>query len=681
MMDKIEFLLDGKVVSAERGRTILSVAGENGVKIPSLCFDARVSKNTSCFVCVVKDKKTGKFLPSCSACPAPGQDIDASSPEVQAMRRTALNLLLSEHTGDCEAPCTLACPAHASVEEYVREIKNGNYVEGLKIVKERIPMPMSVGRVCPRFCEKDCRRNVYGEAVAINDFKRLAADKVFDEYMEEKAPSTGKKVAIVGGGPAGLSAAYYLVLKGVDVTVFEAMDKAGGMVRYGIPEYRLPKSIVDREIAHFAKLGIRFEYGRKLGENLSLEDLQKNFDAVGLAIGCWKASGMRVEGEELATQGIDFLREVALRGWKRGDKAIGKVIVVGGGNTAMDCLRTSVRLGSSDVTCFYRRTEDEMPAEKIERKEAREEGVKFEFLVAPVALRKSADGRLALECIRMSLGEPDASGRRKPVPVPGSEFTVAADLVIGAIGQGIRAPKCVTQLGRHGEILTDGKSSKVEGVLFGAGDCVTGPATVVEALAGGRRMALDMLEAVTGEKAPAEHTVFVSRGHWQSLSKKDRVFVDPNISDAGRVQQRLIPLEERKNTFKEVACTFTEQEITEEGKRCIRCSCSDKHDCLLRKHSETCGACPDAIGGEKLPVSYDNSHPVIMRDLGKCVKCGICVKTCKEIVNQTLFSLKKRGFFAYVGTAGDKTLPNSCAECGKCIEACPVGALDWKKKA
>ena len=222
----IEFILDGRTVSAEPGQTILEVAKANGIEIPTLCREQRISRTTSCFVCVVKDKKTGRFLPSCSACPAQGQEIDASSDEVLDMRRTALNLLLSEHSGDCEAPCTMACPAHANVEEYVRAGRKGEFLESLKIIKERIPLPMSIGRVCPRFCEKECRRNVYGKPVAINEFKRLAADLYYDTYMEELPPETGKKVAIVGGGPAGLSAAYYLRRNGVAATIFEAMPMA-----------------------------------------------------------------------------------------------------------------------------------------------------------------------------------------------------------------------------------------------------------------------------------------------------------------------------------------------------------------------------------------------------------------------------------------------------------------------
>ncbi|MFH2027132.1 MAG: 2Fe-2S iron-sulfur cluster-binding protein, partial [bacterium] len=285
-MPEISITIDNKTYKAESGKTILEVARENSIHIPALCYHESVSHNTSCFVCVVKDTKSGRFLPSCAAVANDGMVIESESAEVLDMRQTALNLLLSEHTGDCEAPCTIACPAHAKVEEYVRAGRNKDMFEALKIIKQRIPLPMSIGRVCPRFCEKDCRRNVSDRPIAINDFKRLAADMHYETYLEDLPNLNGRKVGIVGAGPGGLAIAYFLRLNGIASDLFDKMPKPGGMLRYGIPEYRLPKNILDIELAHFDKMGgITIHCNRKLGDNLSLEELEQKYDAVAITIG------------------------------------------------------------------------------------------------------------------------------------------------------------------------------------------------------------------------------------------------------------------------------------------------------------------------------------------------------------------------------------------------------------
>lgn len=677
-MNKITIKIDGREIVAEQGKTVLQIAESAGISIPTLCHNEKISRTTSCFVCVVKDTKTGRFMPSCSTCPADGAEYESSSDEVRDMRRTALNLLLSEHTGDCEAPCTIACPAHADVEGYVRAGREGDLLKALQIIKRRVPLPMSIGRVCPRFCEKDCRKNVTGKPVAINDFKRLAADIHYEEYMEEIPESTGKSVAVVGAGPAGLSTAYYLRLRGFDVKIFEKMPKPGGMLRYGIPEYRLPKAILDKEINHFYKMGIEIECGRKLGDNLSIAELKRDFDAVAVTIGCWKPSPMRIEGEELAELGIQWLEKIALNDWS-GENP-GRVIVVGGGNTAMDCLRTSVRLGSDNVQCFYRRTEAEMPAEAIEIHEAKEEGVIFNFLTAPLKLR-AENGKLVLTCQEMELGEPDASGRRRPVPVEGSEYDVEADTVIAAIGQKTHATDELST-NRWGDIDVCEASYRMDDKVFAAGDCVTGAATVVEGVAGGRKIAISIAAYLNGLDPVTAHEkqINVSRGHWCSLAKDDLVFLRDNVSDEERVAMDLIDIDRRKTTFDEVCATISKDKMMNEGERCIECSCTAKGDCKLKKHSEEYGADPEAIKGEKVMAGYDNRHPAIIHDRMKCIKCGICVKVCREVVNQNLLGMKQRGFGTKVETAFGKVLPVSCSECGACIEECPVGALDWKIK-
>lgn len=677
-MQEIHFTIDGKPQVAAPGETILAAARKMGLDIPTLCHNQKISRTTSCFVCVVKDMKTGRFLPSCSACPTEGQNIDASSEEVLEMRRTALGLLLSEHTGDCEAPCTMACPAHASVEEYVREGRKGNFLEALKIIKKRIPLPMSVGRVCPRFCEKDCRRNITGKPVSINDFKRLSADLYYDSYMEELPPFNGKKVAVVGAGPAGYSTAYDLRLAGVQVDLFDKQAEPGGMLRYGIPQFRLPKEILRKELEHFKKMGIGLECGKELGKNLSLDELKAKYDAVVLAVGSWSPSAMRIEGDEFSEMGIRWLEGIAAKNWKD-CKNPGRTLVVGGGNTAMDCARTAIRLGG-DVSIVYRRTRAEMPAEALEVDEAVEEGAKLELLTAPVRLTKKADGKLVLTCQKMQLGEPDASGRRKPEPVPGSDFDIEADTVIAAIGQRTIAPAGTTPT-KRGDISVSKGSQRCDGMdkVFAAGDCVSGPATVVEALASGHRAAAAVLAFLDGKEAELPFEFNVSRGHWHSLTKEDLVFLHP-VSEAERVKPEFIPLEQRKTTFTELFPTIGKEKMQKEGERCIECSCTAKGDCKLKKYSTLLKVKPDTFKGEHFQGAPDTRHPEIIYDRMKCVRCGTCVKVCGEVINKHLLGMMKRGFQTKIGTAFDQGLPLSCKECGACVEECPVGALDWKTK-
>lgn len=414
--------IDNKEIFAEEGKTILEVAHENNIEIPHLCYDKRLKPYGACGLCVVEIEGSPKLARACSTYVTDKMVIKTDSPRVRNARKMALELLLSEHRGDCRPPCVLACPAHTDCQGYVGLIANGQFREAVALIKEQLPFPASIGRVCPHPCEEACRRNMVDQPIAIAELKRFVGDidLLDDGYIPPIKPKTGKKVAIVGGGPAGLTCAFFLAKEGHDIVVYEAMPKAGGMLRYGIPEYRLPKGILDKEIELIEKMGVQIKTNMRLGVDISLEYLRKNYDAVFLAVGAWKSSTLGCPGDsaEGVIGGIEFLRKVSMN---QPVNLGQRVLVVGGGNTAMDAARTAIRLGAKEVTVLYRRTREEMPAEDIEVNEAEEEGVKFQFLVAPIEVITDGGRVRALKCQRMRLGDMDESGRRRPVPIEGAE--------------------------------------------------------------------------------------------------------------------------------------------------------------------------------------------------------------------------------------------------------------------
>ncbi|MDR2501748.1 MAG: (2Fe-2S)-binding protein, partial [Oscillospiraceae bacterium] len=396
-MRNLTLNIDGIEVSALPGQTILEAARSAGIEIPTLCYDSRTEIYGSCGLCVVEVEGNPKLLKACATEASGGMIIRTNTDRVRDSRRTNLELLLSNHNGDCRGPCELNCPAGTDVQGYVGLVANGENAEALRLIKERIPLPAAIGRVCPHPCEQSCRRALVESPISIAALKRYAADldlSLPHPYMPDCAPDSGKTVAVVGGGPYGLSAAYFLRRRGHAVTIFDAMPRLGGMLRYGIPEYRLPKSVLDKEISLIEKMGVKIVTNTRVGRDITLEALRNKFDAVCVGIGAWLSTGTGASGEDLpgVIGGIDFLRAVV-----RGETIeMGKTVaVVGGGNTAMDACRTAVRLGASRVYNIYRRTKDEMPADAIEIEEAEEEGVIFKNLTNPLEILPGVNGRAA----------------------------------------------------------------------------------------------------------------------------------------------------------------------------------------------------------------------------------------------------------------------------------------------
>lgn len=479
---------------------------------------------------------------------------------------------------ECLAPCQQRCPAQVDIPLYIRLIDQGRDKEALQVIKESVPMPLSIGRVCPHFCESECRRNSVDEPVNINHLKRFCADKELKSgtrYETPKAPLSEKKVAIVGGGPAGLAAAYYLRRLGHASTIFEAMPKLGGMLRYGIPEYRLPKNTLDWEIEGITGLGdIDVRMNKRFGKDFNLQSLKdEGFDAVFIGIGAWGSRNMRVEGEDLegVLSGTQYLIQMGLEK----DVNIGKrVAIIGGGNTAIDAARTSWRLGADEVTVIYRRSRKEMPAADYEVAEAEAEGIKFHFLAAPTRLIGENNRLTALEFLKMELGEPDASGRRRPVPVEGTETIIELDNVIAAIGQfamydkeALECDEGEVTLNRWNTIDTDEDTgqSNIDWV-FAGGDGVTGPATVVEAFGAARKAAMSIHSYLNGEtrvKAPQK----LSKKIWDEATEEEL----KNVPVSPRNKMPDIHVPERAGSFTEVELGFSEEQARDEAKRCLQC--------------------------------------------------------------------------------------------------------------
>lgn len=494
---------------------------------------------------------------------------DAAAMVLRSVREFRRDYLSHIEEGHClgtfaaPVPCRSACPAGVNVPGYIALIREGRPQDAVRLIRQDNPFPSACALVCEHPCEIHCRRSMLDDAINIRGLKRYAVEAAGDVPVPDPAPRTGKKVAVIGGGPSGLTAAYFLALMGHDVTVFEKQPGLGGMLRYGIPEYRLPKSILDREIESILGLGITVHTNFTVGEDGTLDNLRKNYDAVYLAIGAQGDKKVRVPGEDAqgVIPAVEMLRNMALG--KPYDLKGKTVVVIGGGNVAMDAARSAVRLGASDVKVAYRRRIEDMTAQRAEIEGALAEGVDISQLLAPLRIEKDDRGNVAAVWFQqMTVGTIDDSGRPKPVPSGAPDVRIPCDIVIVAVGQDIQSEPFAREgiPCSHNAILA-GEDLAVKGVdgVFAGGDCVTGPATVIKAIGAGKVAAVNIDLYLGGEgRIPVEGIAVPPA-------------IPGDLSPTGRVNMRERPASERIHDWQQVEIGMDFREALHEARRCLRC--------------------------------------------------------------------------------------------------------------
>lgn len=634
--------INGKDYKIINGESILDVANRNNIKIPTLCYDKRFTHTTSCFICIVKDKDRG-LIPSCSSPASDALDIITESEEISKYRKLCLELLLAEHDADCFSTCKTSCPAGIDVRTYILNVRQDKEFDGFLTIRKNNPFVSVVGRVCPAFCEKDCNRNAIDETLSIRLLKRHIGDTVYKKYDDKlfkheltlKKDKNGESIAIIGAGPAGLTAAYYLILEGFDVTIYEKEKELGGMLKFCIPSYRLPRDILNTEINSIIRLGINVKLNEEINEE-KIDKLKKEYSKVIVATGAWKESGLWLGEDKYKNiiPALKFLYNVEKKKFNLEGKS---GIVIGGGNSAIDSARVLLRLGFKDVKILYRRTIKEMPALEHEILDAKTEGIKIVELVSPVEIIGDKFAKsIKFEKMKV-LDEIDNSGRAK-VKGLGVFEEYNSDVFIYATGQKPSLDK------------------KIEEVIL-CGDVLNGASTVIEAVSSAKKAISNFVDNLKFEKFHSTREKLSLLNEENEIIKKEKI--------------DFLKLNNLKDNFEELELLYKKESAIKEASRCLNCGCNDLDNCKLRSYSIEYKSDPNAF---KTSVNkyYIDSLKNMSHDSSKCIKCGICINVCSGIVSA--LSLINRGFNSKV-SAFDKLKDSSCIECGMCIDSCPTGAF------
>ncbi len=686
-MTTVTLTINGAEIVAEAGLTILEVARRADIAIPTFCFVADKPADTPCQMCVVEVEGQAELIRSCVGLAKDGMVVTTESPKVVAHRVERLSILAETHFGDCKAPCNLTCPGQINVQGYIAHVAKGQYEEALRLVMERNPLPFSVGRVCPRFCETRCRRILVDEPVSINHLKRFVADWCMSHEIDLEIPKdapTGKRIAVIGGGPSGLTAAHFLTRKGHDVTIFESSPMLGGALRYGFLEYRIPRDVLNYEINTILRLGVSVKLSQKWGKHFTLQSLKdQGYAAIYIATGAGVDVPLEVPGavNPHTYSAMKYLRRMAEG--KRPDMG-NKAAVLGGNNIAMEVARTLIRQGVAEVTVIYPRSRIEMPAHQRNIREAEKEGVQFLLMASPVEICDAGDqgSRLKLDLIRIKLGEPNAKGVRQPETIAGTNSVLHVDSIVSSLGQlavadtfsGGPLEKSIT-LSANKTIDANVRSSQIniDGV-FAGGDAVSGPRSVIQAVVSARRAADNIHAFVMGiSKDEGESRFNFTRGKgFDDVDLKN--FDGINVKLREKMPTR--PPERCSQDFNEVKLGFSEQMARSEAERCLSCGCTAFDRCHLKELSIDYNVNLNKTGmGAKPIYAKDFSHPAIVVDKNKCIFCGRCERVCEyDALELAAESFDDKG--RPLGLS--LRFNDNCVSCGKCVDNCSTGALNKK---
>ncbi len=683
----LKLTIDGRIVQAQPGETVLDVARREGIDIPALCHIPGTPAWGACRLCLVEVEGLTKLQAACTTWVQEDMVVKTDTPRVRARRTSYLKMYLSDHNAYCEAPCTHACPTHIDIPAYLAALASGDAAGAATLVREELPFPGILGRICPRYCEPVCRRGQIDEPIAICALHRAAADHSSGARLASGATS-GKRVAVIGAGPAGLAAAWFLVERGHRVTLYDMSEKPGGSLRYTIPEFRLPEKVLDKELQPLWDAGARFVGGSKLGYEVDPDGLfDAGVEAVIISVGSEEPSVPAVPGGDAALNGLEILRRV-----REGHpvRFADQTVVVGDGVAALDVARTALRAGAMDVLVVAPHEEDAIPAGIRDLSAALEEGVRFEFGALIKRVNVAAGKVMGVTCARIAW---DEGASRE---IEGSDFEVTGATVVLASD-----PPPASSGGRLQAHPFTGRTSR-EGV-FAAGDAVTGAESVIHAVAGGKRAALAVDAWLRGHDLAALEARLEAYGRLPYLQQLGDA---PEIGDLGRRLAERSPVWLKMGASAEPAARATmpkagkakrlssvEVEVEKgfslaaaraEAERCLQCVCPSLGECeLQRLGTEYEITANDLVtGGSRVRVVQpQHEHPFIRRDMNRCIACGRCVRVCRDVAGPACYDFTSRGFNINVDTPyGEALQLADCITCGRCVTTCPTGALTFNER-